>query len=569
MHNDVNRLKLDAIQSLLPVGISGLLFYLIWKDDGASTKSNSWRAPLYIGFGLAVTALSLTAGISLNTQSINQWHHWGAYIGPAQLLTQGIIPFNEIPLQYGLGPSLLISLGCQTDCWNSLYWISASFTIVMTYLLAYIALKLNQQKTFFREFWVLLTILLSCIIWTALPMALESVTSTPSTSGLRFLPGVLMTALLVWTSSKDSGNGKLNASIPPFAWSFFPHNALWIVSFWYSPEAGIQTSVLWFGYCFLQNIYSGIQSIITNIFTTCSKLLFIFTLGIATFCVGFFAIWGQLPNLSTYFAYILHPPGPLPVNQNGCIWFAVMVTILFFIWSKQQKNKDIAKPKNTAIWIVFLLCYANFTYFIGRSADNNILNLLPYFGVLLVGLQSQLEKGMSKAIANVLLAAIIAWLPIMDWGNYARAIQSGEFFSLSPERLSQTFTRTNHSSDKYFVDPKEIANNRDIGEALVFIASKYNEPVEIIDRFNLLDTAQTLAPWDGLHGPANFMYIPSSLRQRYLANVKTRLNRPGWILISSKIKEGGEFIKDYQSIYTEDARIRFGDYQAIRFIPSR
>lgn len=350
---------------------------------------------------------------------------------------------------------------------------------------------------------------------------------------------------------------------------FFPHNALWIVSFWYSPEAGIQTSVLWFGYCFLQNIYSGNQSIITNIFTTCSKLLFIFTLGIATFCVGFFAIWGQLPNLSTYFAYILHPPGPLPVNQNGCIWFAVMVTILFFIWSKQQKNKDIAKPKNTAIWIVFLLCYANFTYFIGRSADNNILNLLPYFGVLLVGLQSQLEKGMSKAIATVLLAAIIAWLPIMGWGNYARAIQSGEFFSLSPERLSQTFTRTNHSSDKYFVDPKEIANNRDIGEALVFIASKYNEPVEIIDRFNLLDTAQTLAPWDGLHGPANFMYIPSSLRQRYLANVKTRLNRPGWILISSKIKEGGEFIKDYQSIYTEDARIRFGDYQAIRFIPSR
>ena len=568
MHNEVNRLKLDVIQSLLPVGISGLLFYLTWKSDDVITQSRSWKAPLYIGFGLAIIALSLTAGISLNTLSINQWHHWGAYIGPAQLLTQGIIPFNEIPLQYGLGPSLLILLGCQSNCWDSLYWISASFTIVMTYLLAYIALKLNQRKTFFREFWVLLTILLSCIIWTALPMALESVTSTPSTSGLRFLPGVLMTALLVWTSSKESGSGKVNSSIPPFAWRFFPHNALWIVSFWYSPEAGIQTSVVWFGYCFLQNIYSGKRSLIFNALIVCSKILFIFVLGIAIFCVGFFAIWGQLPNLNTYFVYILYPPGPLPVNHNGCVWFAVMVTILFFVWSKQQKKEGLMKPENTAIYIVFLLCYANFTYFIGRSADNNILNLLPYFGVLLIGLQSQLEKGMSKAIATILLAALVAWLPIMGWGNYVRAIQSGEFFSLSPERLSQTFTRTNSSSDKYFVDPKEITNNKDIRQALVFIASKYNEPVEIIDRFNLLDTAQTLAPWDGLHGPANFMFIPSILRQHYLANVKIRLNRPGWILINGKIKEGDAFIRDYQSIYTEDARFSFGDYQAIRFIPS-
>lgn len=568
MHNDVNRLKLDAIQSLLPIGITGSLFYLIWKNSKASNKASPWKAPLYIGFGLTVIAFSLTAGVSLNTQSINQWHHWGAYIGPAQLLSQGIIPFNEIPLQYGLGPSLLISLGCQSNCWDSLYWISASFTIVMTYLLAYIALKLNQQRTFFREFWVLLTVLLSCITWTALPMALESVTSTPSTSGLRFLPGVLMAALLVWTSSKGGGNNKLNTFLPPFSWRFFPHNALWIMSFWYSPEAGIQTSVLWFGYCFLKNIYSTKHSLISNAFNVCSKLLLIFVLGIAIFCVGFFAIFGQLPNLSTYFVYILHPPGPLPVNQNGCIWFAVMVTILFFIWSKQQKNVGITKPENVAIWIVFLLCYANFTYFIGRSADNNILNLFPYFGVLLIGLQSQLEKGMSKAMATVLLTAIVSWLPIMGWENYARAIHSNEFFSLSPERLSQTFTRTNHSSDKYFIDPKEIANNRDVEQALAFIASKYNEPVEIIDRFNLLDTAQTSAPWDGLHGPANFMYIPSLLRQRYLANVKMRLNRPGWILISSKIKEGDAFIKDYQSIYTEDARLRFGDYQAIRFIPN-
>jgi hypothetical protein len=568
MHNDVNRLKLDLIQSLLPVVISGLLFFtLSGKNDSVPTKSKPWKAPLYLGFGLAVIALSLTAGISLNTQSINQWHHWGAYIGPAQLLAQGVIPFNEIPMQYGLGPSLLISFGCQWDCWNGLYWISGVFTIGMACLLAYIGLKLNQVRTFLRELLVLLTVLTTCVIWTALPMALESVTAMPSTSGLRFLPGVLMAALLIWTLQKNRVLSEQNSTTPPFSWKYLSHNALWIFSFYYSPEAGIQTSVLWFGYCLLLQIYSGRQSCITATLIASLKLLSIFILGIVIFCAGIFLIWGQLPNLSTYLVYILHPPGPLPVNQNGPVWFAVMVTILFFIWSKQQKKEGFSKPENTTIWIVFLLCYANFTYFIGRSADNNILNLLPYFGVLLIGLQSHLEKGISKVIATILLTSIFAWLPVMGWGNYGRAIQAGEFFSLSPGHLSKTFTRTNSSSDKYFKDSKEIANNKNIGQALEFIASKYNEPVEIIDRFNLLDTSQTLAPWNGLHGPANFFYVPSPLRQRYLANVKAQLNRPGWILINVQLKEGGAFIEDYRAIYREDVRFSFGDYQAIRFIP--
>jgi hypothetical protein len=63
------------------------------------------------------------------------------------------------------------------------------------------------------------------------------------------------------------------------------------------------------------------------------------------------------------------------------------------------------------------------------------------------------------------------------------------------------------------------------------------------------------------------MYVPSPLRQHYLANVKAHLNRPGWILINVKLKEAEAFVEDYRAIYTEDIRLSFGDYQAIRFIP--
>jgi hypothetical protein len=268
-----------------------------------------------------------------------------------------------------------------------------------------------------------------------------------------------------------------------------------------------------------------------------------------------------------YLTYILHPPGPLPVNQNGCIWFAVMVLILLFIWSKKSKLA-LQQPLEFSLWIIFLLCYANFTYFLGRSADNNILNLLPYFAVLLIGLESQLTQGMSKTIAGILLASIFAWLPIMGWDNYWRAIQAGDFFSLSPATLTQTYNRTNPISENYFRNQQEVADRKEIGSAVMLIRNQYHEPLEIVDRFNLLEASSSDSVWDGLHGPANFFYVPSILRQQYLENVQQRFKRPGWILINANMKEAKEYLDDYRAVYREDIKLNFGTYQAIRFVPT-
>ena len=114
----------------------------------------------------------------------------------------------------------------------------------------------------------------------------------------------------------------------------------------------------------------------------------------------------------------------------------------------------------------------------------------------------------------------------------------------------------------------DLANKHDIVSAITFIDQNYHESIEVIDRFNLIDASANLPPWNGLHGPANFMYMPSSMRRSYLENVKTRLNRSGWILINTQLKESDSFIKDYSSVYQEDKRLQFGNYQAIRFLPT-
>lgn len=570
LKDGVNRLRLDWLQASLPILISGLLFYLdrSWFSKTINSKRRlDWQIPLYTAVAICVIFLTFTAGIGLNTNSINQWHHWGAYIGPAQLLQLGVIPFNDVPLQYGLGPSLLVTFGCQSDCWSSFYWISGLFTVAMVYLLAYIALKLNHPKTFLRELFILVVVVISCLIWTALPMKLESVLATPSTTGLRFLPGVAMTALLIHTLFQYRPKGSvLDLNYSPFGWRYLPHNFLWLLSIGYSPEAGIQTSVLWFGYWILISGQNS-QGFLMAVLTSCWQLSLILVAGVVTLCSWFLMVWGEWPSFMGYMTYLIYPPGPLPVNPNGGIWFVVMVLIIFVVWVKERSLQLQKHPEIASLWLVFLLCYANFTYFIGRSADNNILNLLPYFSVLLIGLQSQLCQGISKIIASILITAIVSWLPLMGWDNYHRAIKAGEFFSLSAEKLTHSFSRTNPASNAYFQNSQDLSNAQDVGKALDFINKNYQESVEVIDRFNLIDTGQFLPPWNGLHGPANFTYIPSFMRKRYLEKVRNQLNQPGWIVINLKLKESADWIEYYSSAYTEDKRFHVGDYIAIRFLP--
>ena len=42
-----------------------------------------------------------------------QWHHWSVYVAPAESMLAGAIPFRDFPVQYGVGPMLLVAGLCQ------------------------------------------------------------------------------------------------------------------------------------------------------------------------------------------------------------------------------------------------------------------------------------------------------------------------------------------------------------------------------------------------------------------------------------------------------------------------
>ncbi|QWD35724.1 hypothetical protein G6674_01615 [Polynucleobacter paneuropaeus] len=572
LHNSKNRLDLSFLQSLSFFSLTLFVYWVLSKPQ--LTKLSRKLSYEVLPFGLFIgilLMLTFTPGIGLVTTSFGQWHHWGAYIGPAELVLNGAIPFNDIPLQYGFGPTIIIAAACATSCWNAFYWSAGIGTTLITLALAYIAIKIYQPKNIIEQAIILLIVLLCSIFYTAYPANLLSVLATPSTSGLRFLPGVLMLCLIVHQiTKKDNRDTIANTSTNILEARHVPMHLLWIASFLWAPEAAIQTSVLWIPYCAWSRLYQlrGL-SLTLGALKLGLQFFLLFIVALIGFSTLFLLHYGEWPILSTYFVYLLYPPGPMPINPNGTIWFVLMCTILWFLWARCYQKQAFSDPKITqSMWAIALLCFANFTYYIGRSHDNNILNLLPYFSLLLMGISRWSEKSMTKIISTVMLSSIVGWSILIDFTHYELALRNHVLLDKSPTALIASFNRELDSTDQYLQAKTavEIQKNTDARKALHYLYRNTPEAVETYDKYFLIDAGQRSAPWSAFHGPLNFYFIPSALRQRYLQNIAKRFRRSGWILYDKNF-EINDYLRDYDAVYQRTQELDFGTYYAIRYSP--
>jgi hypothetical protein len=298
------------------------------------------------------------------------------------------------------------------------------------------------------------------------------------------------------------------------------------------------------------------------------QFITLFVIFLASSICVFKAFYGEWPLLSSYAVYLLNPPGPLPINPYGSIWFAIICIILWVIFAKSQNAKTQNPHMAKVIWIVSLLCFANFTYYLGRSHDNNILNLIPYFVLLLIGLSRWSAEGRLKIITSVMLASIIGWTTQFGFSNYLATISANQFLDKSPKLLIKSFNRNSDSNFLYSLplSGPEIQELKELQIALEYIQFNFNESVEIYDKYLVIDSKQTPAPWNALHGPENFPFVPSELREKYLKNISKRFQKPGWIVFAKEFSMKN-FLKDYDASYQRDLEVDFGSYYAIRYTP--
>lgn len=398
------RLALSPLQVAAVLSLTFAVSWMLTRQNTAARDScahRRWRALVYAVFAMVLLCLVFSTGWLLTYTGPGLWHHWGAYVGPALLVAEGAHPWYDIPVQYGLGVTLLLAQGCQIDCWSALYWLAGAMTAAMTALLAYLALQFNGSRHPLSVLATVAIVLVCGLFWTANPRGLAAPLTYPSTTGLRFLPGVLVLTLLV----RHARLGAVGRTPP--AWG----HVLWLACILWSPEAGLHATMLWAPYfVWLHTWAQGAGRPSIRFIRAAARLALVLVGGLTLTALGYRLLWGHFPEAGAYLVYLRHPPGPLPVNPWGTVWFALVCMVCWGLgWFYMARRACTNPGLATASWLSALFCFASFTYYLGRSHDNNILNLLPFFALMLQAARAIVPTGAVKTLSTTLLAACVGW----------------------------------------------------------------------------------------------------------------------------------------------------------------
>lgn len=469
------------------------------------------------------------------------WHHWGAYIGPAELMLSGGEIFYDFPAQYGLGPTSLIAAACGKDCWTGMVFIAGGATLAFSVLIAAMALAFVRAP-WPKRLTVLALCLAVCFFWTAYPPHVGSTTATPSVSGLRFLPVTSLVAFLFF-AAPSAGSKLLLAG-----------HGLWAIGAAWAPESAFYCTFVWWPYYLF--IHRGAGSFRTRAagFAFAMLRLAAVAIGlIATAALTLRSIYPHAPTLYGYLAYVLNPPGPLQITPDGAICFIVTVAGagLLTLVSLWRGSGDT--PLFRQGFVLLLVSYAAFSYFLGRSHDNNILNILPFFLlVLLHATVAGKAEGAAK-IAPVLIATVLGWLAVFGWHDWNRNLAKGALLEFKPQSVANNFVSANRQADA--------------GRAVETLQRETGEPVTVLDDAHLLIRDRPESIWSVMTPTANFAYVPSEFRREFLQRTARFLKRPGWLVVDRNMREGDWWLADFDTAYDRTARREFGSYYAIRFSP--
>lgn len=509
------------------------------NDEGFLNTESKTKFPLVWVFvyTLFATVLSFSTGIFGNGNE-RLWHHWGAYVGPAELLLSGAAIFSDFPAQYGLGPTTLLASVCGDDCWSAMYFIVSFTTLALSVVILSLALGLAQNRWKVRIVIAVIS-LFSCFIWTAFPASLTSPLQTPSVSGIRFLPAALLAAFLFFSINVERSKSRI--WVAHSLWAF---GALW------SPESAFYVTFIWWPYYLFVNRGEAIRMTRLKNVTVAALRLISNAIGLVlAVCTGSQILYGRWPTLYGVFAYAINPPGPLPIDRSGAVWFFIGSVILGLcaLWHSWQKHGDNQHFRKG--FLVLLLAYSVFSYFLGRSHENNLLNIMPFMMLVLVFAISTTGPAILSNACKLMLASLLGWATLFGWNGWAKNISEAHVLAFGSKALRDAM-----------IFPG------DAGRAVTFLHLRYREPVTVIDeQMDLVRTVPPM-PWSAIHGPANFGYIPSERRKEFLVKTAKSLKQTGWVVIDRELPEE-TWLADFDAAYSRTEHLVFGKYDAIQFKP--
>jgi hypothetical protein len=539
---------------VIPWGISTYLLLSI-RPGSSRASHHLWiLLPFFALAGILIFSLSI---LDYFPYTYTYWHHWSAYIAPAEMVRAGLQLFLDIPAQYGAGMTALIATVCESECWTNTYFIFGLISLLYSIVIVLIGTTYKFQNITINVV-ILLGLLVSTVLYTAYPPNLQSVLATPSVGGSRFL---ILVVLSYWIVSKPT------LTKPQIFITFI----IWWLGVLWSPESAFCCTAVWFPLYILDHVQrnAGKHRSLINIGIALANLTSV-TLLFSVISYLLYYLWiGDYPNLYYFWIYTIHPPAALAINPIGALWFAAVVILLsvVFNWIEFLKEKNYLRFRKSLV--LQLMAYSATSYFLGRSHDNNILNLAPFYYLLLLDcLHRYRFSEFMTVFSSTCISFLICAPSQFGWTQWSRlsTVKSVFDFNIS-SRLSAL---------SYLNEPSRVSLSRyahrspqDLyGDAvsLINIIKERGETYLIHDSAAVLQVSAGSTVWSSGHLMSTYHFMPDSVKIAIIRRGAERLNKSGWVIVANE-PEFLRVLTIFDQAYSRSELIHTKTYSAVRFHP--
>jgi hypothetical protein len=548
-------LKLDPARAVifLLVGIlAAALPRLLPRTEGAPP----WPSLLAI-FLLGVAAVSLTGFMESPDGFGTVWHHWSVYVGSSQAFLGGAIPFQDYPVQYGMGPTLLVAALCGQECWTGLYVAAAATNLIYLLAMAGCVVLLTRRLPMGLALVALAAMGCAILMWTGYPPDFKGPIATPSVDGLRFFP---LAALLCFIIAAEARDFRLDVA----------GHALWLLGLVWSPEAAFYATVVWWPYLALRRAQkigaTSATGVAIAVLRGAALALAATAAAFAALAVLFWIVYRQWPSIEGFTTYVRNPPGILPVNPTGPVWLALAAATVVAV---AQLRAD---ARGVRLGLVSLMgLFAAGSYYLGRSHDNNVLNLLPFIVLALTAALAIGLKDVASGFAQIALAGVVALLATFGFESWDAAAQRGQALNLGPGSFINDISMATADSsallDKSLAQlPSAHAPAADAAAAQEWLRAQGEGPPVWVSPSLLLPYGAPGPVWTGMNDIGAYALLPHDEVESFIRNSAQHLHRPGWILVD-RMQQTTPWPALFLEAYSIEQQRDFGNYTAYRLTP--
>ena len=467
-----------SVAAPLPLAVFALILVTVslslrggWGGNGRSV----WRLPIALFFVAGIALVTDLGGYRSDWFTITTLlHHWGAFIGPPVHIQAGLVPFYDMPLQYGLGPTIVLVVAGQIgNYWSGAHALFALADIVMASLVLAMALTTRRQRDFAWTCAVTTSVFAAAFLWPGFPVEGSILMLMPSASGIRFLPVTVVACF--WFFDRPLG-ATLSA----------------ILSVLWSPESAVMTLAV-YTICASSSLGLRAALIVSGVLLLSSYTSLI---------ILHHAVFGVWMDPAAFLEYVMHVPGPLPIDPTSDVLLLASVLgvggwLVFTAPDLVSKRRDLA---TTA------LLFASACFYFGRSHPNNVCNLAPF--LVLVGVRAlDREQNAHRAIIAHGLAVSVAALAFSPW----RIRPLDPHINIGIGNLVAAFPA-------FEADVAGIRNG---------IPRTPQLGIADFGPYYTRHPAETVV-WTPMDPSSLWLFVPSERRKLYITRSAQRLGRSGW-----------------------------------------